>query len=65
MRTQVVRLRDRKRLSWQAIGEELGVSAGVARKLYDERKGEGAHAGLLPGKGGRLPAVPTPAKRSQ
>lgn len=52
----VVKHRDEKGLSWAQIAAKLDVSPGTARRLYDEVKGEGAHHGLLPGKGGRVAA---------
>lgn len=61
--TRVVRMRDKRHLSWAQIGDEIDHSAATARRLYDEAKGDGAHVGLLPGKGGRLPAPPPAAKR--
>ena len=59
---QVVSLRDKKLQSWASIGETIGVSPRTARRLYDEAKGEGAHHGLLPGKGGQHPVSAKPAK---
>jgi hypothetical protein len=56
LRNRVVRMRDQKNMSWAAIGEAIHRSAGTARRLYDEQCGPGAHAGRLPGKGGRLAA---------
>lgn len=60
MAAKVVRLRNKQGLSWAEIGEAIEHSAGTARRLYDFQEGEGAHVGLLPGKGGRLPARPAP-----
>jgi DNA-directed RNA polymerase specialized sigma24 family protein len=50
---RVVTLRDTKQQSWAQIGEAIGVAPRTVRRLYDEVKGEGAHHGLLEGKGGR------------
>lgn len=50
---RVVRLRDKNELSWVTIATELDIAPRTARRIYDERKGAGAHHGLLPGKGGR------------
>lgn len=52
-RRTVVSLRDKKNLSWAQIGQQIGVAPRTVRRMYDEAKGEGAHYGLLPGKGGR------------
>lgn len=52
---RVVRARDKQHKSWATIADDYDLSAGTARRLYDEVKGAGAHVGLLPGKGGRLP----------
>lgn len=60
---QVVRLRDKQHLSWNDIGETVDRAAATCRRLYDELKGEGAHVGLLPGKGGRLPIVKPSSRR--
>lgn len=59
---QVVTLRG-KNQSWATIGEAIGMAPRSARRLFDEVKGEGAHHGLLPGKGGRQVAKPK-AKRA-
>lgn len=62
---QVVRLRDKQHLSWNDIGDTVERSAATCRRLYDDLKGEGAHVGLLPGKGGRLPvAKPIPRRKA-
>lgn len=62
---RVVRARDKQKKSWIVIASEYGISAGTARRLYDEVKGDGAHIGLLPGKGGRLPVTKgRPVKRA-
>lgn len=53
--TKVIRLRDKQNMSWVKIGAEIGCTPRMALRIYDERLGEGAHHGLLPGKGGRLP----------
>lgn len=53
IRRKVVSLRDSKKLSWASIAAEIGVAPRTARRLYNEVKGEGAHHGLLEGKGGR------------
>lgn len=53
----VVTQRDTKKLSWADIAEVLGVAPRTARRMYDEVKGEGAHHGLLEGKGGRQVAA--------
>lgn len=59
---RVVRARDKQHKSWVSIASDYDVSAGTARRLYDEVKGAGAHVGLLPGKGGRLPVAKPKAK---
>jgi hypothetical protein len=51
----VVRLRDKGEMSWAGIAAKLEIAPRTARRLYDEKMGEGAHHGLLPGKGGRRP----------
>lgn len=56
IRSKIVRLRDKERLSWAAIATELDIAPRTARRLYDEKKGAGAHYGLLEGKGGRRKA---------
>lgn len=55
MKRKAVRLRDKDGSSWLTIAEEIGVSsAGTARRLYDEAKGEAAHFdSRVEGKGGR------------
>lgn len=55
MKRKAVRLRDKDGASWLQIAEEIGVSsAGTARRLYDEQKGEQAHYNSrVDGKGGR------------
>lgn len=52
---KVVTMRDRKTnpASWVVIGEAVGCAPRTARRLYDSVKGQGAHHGLLTGKGGR------------
>lgn len=57
MRRTVVRMRDKEHKTWKAIGDEFGISPSLARTLYDEKRGNGAHYGLLPGKGGRTAAA--------
>ena len=54
---KVVRLRDKQQMSWVKIAEEIGngCTPRMALRIYDAKKGPGAHHGLLPGKGGRLP----------
>lgn len=54
--SKIIRLR-KQNLSWVRIAEEVGngCTPRMALRMYDERLGEGAHHGLLPGKGGRLP----------
>lgn len=59
---RVVKARDKQHKSWLRIAADYNVSPGTARRLYDEVQGAGAHVGLLPGKGGRLPAKPVKAK---
>lgn len=54
---RVVNLRDAKKMSWAAIAEALEVAPRTVRRMYDEVKGEGAHHGLLEGKGGRTVAA--------
>jgi hypothetical protein len=52
-RSRVVGLRN-KGESWAAIAAELEIAPRTARRLYDEKVGEGAHfASRIPGKGGR------------
>ncbi len=57
---KVVRLRDKQQMSSVKIGAEVGCTPRMALRIYDAKKGAGAHHGLLPGKGGRLP-TPKPA----
>jgi len=64
-RKLVVRNRDQKKMSWATIGEGIGVSPKTARRMYDEVKGEGAHHGLLEGKGGRTPTTKPVAKATK
>lgn len=59
---RVVRARDKQHKSWLRIAADYEVSPGTARRLYDEVQGQGAHVGLLPGKGGRHPLVKPKAK---
>lgn len=61
--TKVVTMRDKQHKSWMTIGAELGVAPRTARRMYDEVKGEGAHHGLLEGKGGRSPVEKSAAKK--
>lgn len=56
-RKKVVSMRDTKKTSWAVIAEAIGVAPRTARRIYDEVKGEGAHHGLLEGKGGRTVAA--------
>lgn len=63
--TKVVRLRDKNHQSWATIGAEVDCAPRTARRLYDESKGTGAHHGLLPGKGGRSVAKPTPKAKAR
>lgn len=53
----IVSMRDKKQMSWVQIAAAKGVAPRTARRLYNEVKGEGAHHGLLPGKGGRSVAA--------
>lgn len=53
----IVSMRDKKQMSWAQIAATKGVAPRTARRLYNEVKGEGAHHGLLPGKGGRSVAA--------
>jgi hypothetical protein len=53
----VVRMRDIDQVSWRTIANELEVSPRTTRAMYDSHYGEGAHHGLLPGKGGRHPVA--------
>lgn len=62
--TKVVTMRDKQNKSWAVIGEAIGVAPRTARRLYDEVKGEGAHHGLLEGKGGRRPVAKPAAKKA-
>lgn len=55
-RAQIVRLRTKENLSWAQIGTTLDIAPRTARRLFDEKMGDGAHVGLLLGKGGRRPA---------
>lgn len=55
LRKMIVARRDKKQMSWAQIGAEFNIAPRTARRLYDEAKGEGAHYGLLQGKGGRRP----------
>jgi hypothetical protein len=54
--SKIIRLR-KQNLSWVRIADEIGngCTPRMALRMYDARLGEGAHHGLLPGKGGRLP----------
>lgn len=52
LRRKVVSMRN-KGNSWVAIAQALEISPATARRLFDEKQGEGAHFGLLEGKGGR------------
>lgn len=52
---QVVRLRTKDLLSWQAIANMLEISPRTARKLFQERTGEHQHHDHIIGKGGRWP----------
>jgi len=56
-RKSIVSRRDKKNESWAVIGSALGLAPRTVRRMYDEAKGEGAHHGLLPGKGGRQVAA--------
>lgn len=56
VQAKVVSLRDKKNQSWASIAATLDIAPRTARRIYDEKKGAGAHHGLLPGKGGRRPA---------
>jgi hypothetical protein len=49
----VVTMRTKQSKSWAQIATAKGVAPRTARRLFDEVKGEGAHHGLLAGKGGR------------
>lgn len=49
---KVTRLRNQGN-SWKVIADSLGIAPRTARRLYDEKNGEGSHHGLIPGKGGR------------
>ena len=53
---EVVQLRNVGLQSWAQIGQALGFAPRTARRLYQESAGAHQHHGLLPGKGGRLPA---------
>ena len=53
----IVSMRDKKGLSWAEIATAKGIAPRTARRLYDSVMGEGAHHGLLPGKGGRQVAA--------
>lgn len=57
VQAKVVSMRDKKNLSWAVIAEALDIAPRTARRIYDEKKGAGAHHGLLPGKGGRKVAA--------
>lgn len=61
----VVRLRDKKEMSWAAIAAQLEVAPRTVRRMYDEKLGEGAHHGLLPGKGGRRPVAVIEAEMAE
>lgn len=58
VRSKIVRLRNKEQMSWADIAAELDIAPRTARRLYDEKAGDGAHYGLLPGKGGRRKADP-------
>lgn len=55
MKRKAVKMRDKDGASWLQIAEAVGVSsAGTARRLYNEAKGEGAsYDSRVEGKGGR------------
>lgn len=53
----IVSMRDKKGLSWKVIADSKGIAPRTARRLYDSVCGEGAHHGLLPGRGGRQVAA--------
>lgn len=53
---QVVAMRNDQLLSWAAIGKVIGTAPRTVRRMYQEAQGAHSHHGLLPGKGGRLPA---------
>lgn len=61
---QVVRLREKQQLSWQDIAKAVDRSPATCRRLFDDIRGEGAHVGLLPGKGGRLPVVASTRRKA-
>lgn len=54
---KIVRLRTKDGLSWATIADMLDISPRTARKLFQERIGEGQHFDHLPNKGGRFPAA--------
>jgi predicted DNA-binding transcriptional regulator YafY len=54
---KVTQMRDTKKMSWAQIAAALEVAPRTARRMYDELNGEGAHHGLLEGKGGRTVAA--------
>ena len=56
-RSQVVRMRTKDQMSWADIAAALEIAPRTARRLFQEKQGQGSHHGLLPGKGGRRPVV--------
>lgn len=54
--TKVLHMRNVQLLAWRTIGAQLGFSPKTARAYYQMAAGQHQHHGLLPGKGGRLPA---------
>lgn len=56
VRSKIVRMRTKDQMSWVDIAGELNIAPRTARRLFDEKMGDGAHFGLLDGKGGRRKA---------
>lgn len=54
--TKVLHMRNVQLMAWRTIGGQLGFSPKTARAYYQLAAGTHQHHGLLPGKGGRLPA---------
>lgn len=53
---KIVRMRTKDLMSWAAIGQALGMAPRTARRIFQERVGEGQHHDHLPNKGGRFPS---------
>ncbi len=56
VRSKIVRMRTKDLMSWAAIAAELEIAPRTARRIFQEKVGEGQHHDHLPSKGGRFPA---------